>query len=849
MAWDKDDELKKKYRHKRAFRRKHRFLALTFIIAVIVFLFVSAGIYSRVSFLLHEEIILQISPRYAFLEVERANYEEHRISVEVQSTWMCNAECTQELVNKGTGEKLFQNTFVVTGRENIEFDYWFGTEEHGYGQEYYTYTVTCKAIPTTLCSAENPERIRVSTITVNYEPLMEEKTAESSLAESFPGLSSLIRSADSNLLTSHARLERTRIQKQDLQQLLSKKNTSLLEIETDINNVVEFWKQNDFLKAKSYLDESRLLPRAQELTEATSELVQAISERVDNHNQAVQSLQEIYHNRFFFNDLFRTSRANTDLTSMFLDATAEHNEITTDFNTDSFSGYEELLGRILNSTNFFAELQEEYVKGYVASTDDYVNLLLEEFSSCVSNNAWCEPASLSSVINNNISIGEALRNTRSKCTTARRIIDENNIIMDEKLLVVEQLDPETRAQAEKEKSRVMLSVILGYEEELFELGLENTSAMLRVQEHKEFFEGELNEAGITKDYYPFSYNESLREYFLPVRNEMVERLDERCTPTNMSLQFEELTRSIEEMPLEYQESSKHYELPEVLAMCCAYGECKPCCEHGCEKSNPLILLHGHAFRGKHTPEYSTDAFNDILSFLTEEQLYLPMATLTPEKKFLETKEGDLGRNHKPIAMKATYYYIAYIDGPGYKTIISKSENIDTYAIRLEEMISWVKKATGADQVDIIAHSMGGLVARRYIQVFGEDSVDKLIMIGTPNHGITPRLARLCSVFGEEKECRDMEENSSFMNTLNAQGYRPEKVEMHTIRAEGCTMEGGDGDGIVLGNRVPLDYAENHVVRRDCDIFEESPHTDMLSPEKYPEVYEMIKNILGPGLVD
>jgi pimeloyl-ACP methyl ester carboxylesterase len=51
---------------------------------------------------------------------------------------------------------------------------------------------------------------------------------------------------------------------------------------------------------------------------------------------------------------------------------------------------------------------------------------------------------------------------------------------------------------------------------------------------------------------------------------------------------------------------------------------------------------------------------------------------------------------------------------------------------------WVDKAkqeTGAEKVDIVAHSMGGLISRSYIQGDNyKDDVDQLIMLGTPNHG-------------------------------------------------------------------------------------------------------------------
>ncbi|MFZ5819769.1 MAG: esterase/lipase family protein [Chloroflexota bacterium] len=57
------------------------------------------------------------------------------------------------------------------------------------------------------------------------------------------------------------------------------------------------------------------------------------------------------------------------------------------------------------------------------------------------------------------------------------------------------------------------------------------------------------------------------------------------------------------------------------------------------------------------------------------------------------------------------------------------------AAQLGVYLEGVKNATGAEQVDLIAHSMGGLVSRYYIhQLMTEDDVAQLIMLGTPNGG-------------------------------------------------------------------------------------------------------------------
>ena len=54
---------------------------------------------------------------------------------------------------------------------------------------------------------------------------------------------------------------------------------------------------------------------------------------------------------------------------------------------------------------------------------------------------------------------------------------------------------------------------------------------------------------------------------------------------------------------------------------------------------------------------------------------------------------------------------------------------------LDDKIDEVKSVCGCDKVDIVAHSMGGLVARAYIQSIDyDDDVDQIIFLGTPHKG-------------------------------------------------------------------------------------------------------------------
>jgi hypothetical protein len=72
---------------------------------------------------------------------------------------------------------------------------------------------------------------------------------------------------------------------------------------------------------------------------------------------------------------------------------------------------------------------------------------------------------------------------------------------------------------------------------------------------------------------------------------------------------------------------------------------------------------------------------------------------------------------------------------GMKGLVPNNWDINVLKLQLADAIREVKDFTGAEKVDIVSHSMGGLVARAYIDspTYRGD-IGKLIMLGTPNRG-------------------------------------------------------------------------------------------------------------------
>lgn len=92
----------------------------------------------------------------------------------------------------------------------------------------------------------------------------------------------------------------------------------------------------------------------------------------------------------------------------------------------------------------------------------------------------------------------------------------------------------------------------------------------------------------------------------------------------------------------------------------------------------------------------------------------------------------------------------------------------------------VLPSTGAEQVDVIAHSMGSLVTRWCITVLGcGEVIDDFVSVGGPNHGTD--VANLCFL-PFDAACTEMRPGSAFLERLNRGDETPGDVEYTTIRS-------------------------------------------------------------------
>jgi len=313
------------------------------------------------------------------------------------------------------------------------------------------------------------------------------------------------------------------------------------------------------------------------------------------------------------------------------------------------------------------------------------------------------------------------------------------------------------------------------------------------------------------------------------------------TGSSCSLNEDFLNENLTKIKLVYfNESVSEISLPEPPQICCFSSKCNKCCDENCSgKYYPVVFLHGHSFNKGLSADYSFDIFDNLKKML-ESEGYLDAGNIviSPETE----DKGLWGRANAPVECTASYFFDVYKTESSKMTVQSKTDSIDTYSIRMRDIINTVKHRTGKDKVIVVAHSMGGLVTRRYMQIFGAKEIDKIILIDVPNHGVDEKISSYCSLFGSEPACNDMNKNSIFINKLNNEPS--ELVPTYNIIGIGCNMGDETGDGIVKNSSQYLSYATNYYIEGSCDELSfKFLHGEIVDPEKYPEIHNIVNKTI------
>lgn len=144
--------------------------------------------------------------------------------------------------------------------------------------------------------------------------------------------------------------------------------------------------------------------------------------------------------------------------------------------------------------------------------------------------------------------------------------------------------------------------------------------------------------------------------------------------------------------------------------------------------------------------------------------------------------------------------------------------------QLSLQVDKVLKVTKKSQVDIVAHSLGGLVSRYYMVLgSGQGKVRHLVTLGTAHKGT--RLSPFLKLFSSTKALsKDLYENSSFLKTLQ-QATLPKNTTMTSIYSKCDWAIWPQGNGLAEGipqhafKNIQLESVGHVGLLYDTDVFQ------------------------------
>lgn len=168
-------------------------------------------------------------------------------------------------------------------------------------------------------------------------------------------------------------------------------------------------------------------------------------------------------------------------------------------------------------------------------------------------------------------------------------------------------------------------------------------------------------------------------------------------------------------------------------------------------------------------------------------------------------------------------FIYWLPGNGLGDMAETAEGLSPF---VEDVLGW----TGADAVDIIAHSQGGLLARWYVRFLGGDAVvDDLVSLGTPHYGT--KLANLGSLFGLWNclgfgACTQAAVGSAFLAELNAGDDAPgdvhhtsftTRLDLIVVPYTNALLQGDGTTNVVIQQQCPLRVVEHLGMPSDAAV--------------------------------
>lgn len=764
---------------------KKTFWTILVIVTVLLF-FLGTKIVLYVNLMLGNDIILTLSTQNQEFNLKNGEIKNITFLASVKTNPFCKATCISTFEDLSKNQIIKNENFTITAQKPLKLNYNLKSDLNGNGQKLYRETIQCKSIETTICHTSGDYTTRTVLITLNHELNDEEKILKQSLNKTINDLKSDISFSFEIIQSINKTLKNITIELNELNYISTenkKLEKELISQNQRLFLLNKLWESEDYIKLNKEINTfQNLINSKSRLIELYSLLNSTLIKQnnmVDEYTILSDALTNI--SKLSFENISFV----TIIESSILKYDLAKNEFELSKNLTSKNNSIDTMKRIVENLSKYTNHELNF------EIDNRKNELNLNYMILCDLGADCiDTKFINDIDTIELACKEIENLNKLFVTINSTLININSSMINDS--IKNDINNIKKQISDKTKKISNLSTLL-----------DNKDLALYEFIQTKLTECKLNTINITLE-------NALNYSFL-----------------NIS--------TIEEFEL-------NFTLKTQTDKCCVKGKCEECCKEGlCEnKDYPLLFIHGHSFNKRLETDYSLDAFNK-LQYNLENKNYINAGAISMYSP-MDESEGLWQEIPKPLSIKVSYYYDIFKTQEDYVLIQTKSENIDTYALRLNDLINSILQKTDKKKVTIISHSMGGLVTRRYIQIFGGDKIDKFIMIATPNAGVTGAIADYCTLVGEQQECKDLKADSLFLNKLNRDNSTS-NVDSYVIYGSGCDTNGKDGDGIVSIESAKLSYAKNIEIKGNCTTFN-TLHTDLLNTDKYPKVYKEISKILN-----
>jgi len=867
------------------------------IICVAVVLIIISIILFRLNFLIGEQLRMTLTPEYSESAVVSPGNVSFIVDTKLYNKFVCDAVCNYTLTDISHNILLDSGSFHSKAYNNKEYSVNIPVTYLGYGINTYLYRLECTNIRTAVCPSNNDLLVRKSLLVVNYTPSIEQTSAADFSMNNYARVSENLINSSRILVNSKYILDNVNLSfdKTDYVAL----HSEITSLSDNLQNVLSVWSNDDYISAKSLLVSNNLLDRSTSILSRAFAYNTYLLDSINNHNSLLTELRIEYFSEqalrtiLLYNLLNLTSISDSVATNNLVNIAHNisnniniENSLITSFNHNNYnytSFYSSVL-KLHNSTRTINsilidsthnELIDSYPALYIYSNifcameDNSPSNVVNSSNSSSGNfsNSSVSDNSYASYNSSSVSYTFCGHNYNTQVITIEDASNRLNAVCQDSSHIVDNLkayDLANYSSNDDSKDTLLMQykLIIDYESLNGETPLVSSYRTYILNALLDKYN--ISNPEILINLYPFnsSVSSALNSSLFKFNSTNlllldIEQIKEQCYNTSNSQDISTIP-SINTITAEYYSipvfnasnlsNIDSYNsdilsvpsLPPIVPQCCMYGKCQSCDKK--PSKNPLILLHGHSFN-KNTYAYqSIEIFNGFEAALSYDKLYFQTGSV----KVANSTYNALGHYYIPVVVKPTYYLETYNDLLGLTVSESKTGNIDTYALRLKELIDYTKYVTGSDKVDIVAHSMGGLVVRRYMQVFGTQSIGTVILVATPNQGITGSTYTLCKILGSSNECEDMKSDGLFIKKLNDLSDQPDIKNMYLVVGRGCDTDGVQGDGVVnVNNALIPNLPKSHIlyVNGTCSGTN-LLHNNLLNVDEYPQVYKFVKETLG-----